>query len=261
MSSSLPHAWRRLRAALRSLRLYHLDRGRARAMRRLYRRFVAPGDLVFDVGAHVGDRTAAFRRLGARVVAVEPQPDMARVLRLLFGWRRGVTLVEAAVGAAPGSVELRLNRANPTVTTASDAFVAAAKGAEGWAEQRWDDSIEVPLTTLDALIAQHGRPAFLKIDVEGFEADVLAGLSAPVPALSFEFTTIQRDVAHRALDRLLELGGWTFNAALGESQLLVFDQPVDAAALRRWLDELPMAANSGDIYAIAKPAGGAGEEP
>ena len=243
------NSWQRTMAVARSLRIYHLDRRRARAMRRLYAGYVDAGDLVFDVGAHVGDRSAAFHRLGARVIAVEPQPDMARVIRLLLGWRPGVTLVEAAVGRSEGRLTLQLNRANPTVSTASDAFVAAAQGAPGWDDQRWDDRIEVPVTTLDALIARFGKPAFVKIDVEGFEADVLAGLSQPVPALSFEFTTIQRDVAHAAVDRLQALGHWRFDAALGESQELVFGSPVEAPALRAWLDQLPLAANSGDVYA------------
>jgi FkbM family methyltransferase len=245
------HVLPRLRAVIRSLRLYHGDPARSRAMRALYGRFVRPGDLVFDVGAHVGDRTLAFRRLGARVVAVEPQPDMAKALRLIAGWRSGVTVIAAAVGREPGRLTLHLNRQNPTVSTASAAFVEAADGAEGWRDQRWDTSVEVPVTTLDALIERFGRPAFVKIDVEGFEAEVLAGLSSPVPALSFEFTTIQRDVAHAALDRLEALGRWRFDAALGESQRLVFDTPVDGPTLRRWLDDLPIAANSGDVYAIA----------
>ncbi|MFW5681117.1 MAG: FkbM family methyltransferase [Pseudomonadota bacterium] len=245
----------RLGAVVRSLRLYHGDPARSRAMRRLYRQFVRPGDLVFDVGAHVGDRTLAFRRLGARVVALEPQPDMARTLRLVAGWRSRVTIVEAAVGRAPGVLTLHLNRRNPTISTASRAFVQAAEGAAGWADERWDTTVEVPVTTLDALIERFGRPAFVKIDVEGFEAEVLAGLSSPVPALSFEFTTIQRDVAHAALDRLEALGNWRFDAALGESQRLVFGTPVEGPELRRWLDSLPPSANSGDVYAFgAVPA-------
>ena len=76
---------RTARSIIRSLRIYYGDRSRAAAMDRLYGGFVRRGDLVFDVGAHVGDRVASFRRLGARVVAVEPQPAMVKVLELFYG--------------------------------------------------------------------------------------------------------------------------------------------------------------------------------
>lgn len=56
---------------------------------------------MFDVGSHVGDRIASFRRLGCRVVAVEPQPALVRVLRLLYGRDPQVALEPVAVGAAP----------------------------------------------------------------------------------------------------------------------------------------------------------------
>ena len=68
-------------------------------MDRLYRRFVCPGDLAFDIGSHVGDRVAGLRRLGVRVVALEPQPLCARALRALYGRDREVTVVEAACAA------------------------------------------------------------------------------------------------------------------------------------------------------------------
>src|SRR5690606_31886866 len=171
-----------------SLDASYTDPARAAAMDALYARFLAPGDLAFDVGAHVGDRTASFRRLGARVVAVEPQPLCLGALRPLYGGDPQVALVEAACGAAPGTVRLHVNSANPTVSTASAGFVAAAGGAAGWEGQVWEAAIDVPATTLDALVAAHGRPAFTKIDVEGYEDEVLAGLSRPLPALSFEFT-------------------------------------------------------------------------
>ena len=181
----------------------------------LYARFVRAGDLAFDIGAHVGDRTGSFRRLGARVVALEPQPLCARAIRAIYAGDDGVTLLEAACGERPGTVTLRVNSANPTVTTASRDFVAAADGAGGWEGQVWDTEVEVPCTTLDALIAEHGSPAFAKIDVEGFEATVLAGLSRPLPALSFEFTTIQRDVALACLDRLAALGSLRLRRGAG----------------------------------------------
>jgi FkbM family methyltransferase len=243
-------ALRTMRGVIRSLRIYYGDRKRAAAMDRLYARFVKPGDLVFDVGAHVGDRIAAFRRLGARVVAVEPQPPLVRVLRLIYGRDRMVTVTHAAMGSCVGTTVLNINIENPTISTASTDFMRAASGAKGWDNEKWAKSIEVPLTTLDALIAAHGTPAFIKIDVEGFEAEVLAGLTQPVPALSFEFTTIQRDVALKCIHRCAELGFVRFNAALGESQTMQHADWIGSDAIARWLADLPYAANSGDIYAV-----------
>jgi FkbM family methyltransferase len=238
---------RTARGVLRSLRVYYGHRRRNAAMDRLYGQFVREGDLVFDVGSHVGDRIGAFRRLGARVVALEPQPALVTTLRLLYGRDRNVAIEAKAVGRSSGEIELKINVDNPTVSTASDAFVGAAHGAAGWEGQVWGKSIRVPMTTLDALIAAYGRPAFIKIDVEGFEAEALAGLTQPVRALSFEFTTIQRDVARACIERCGALGYTKFNAALGESQELGAWRTADDIV--RWLDELPHAANSGDIYA------------
>ena len=241
--------FRTLRGVLRSLRIYYGGRHNRDAMDRLYSRFVQRGDLVFDVGSHVGDRVASFTRLGARVVAVEPQPAMVAVLKLLHGRNPAVTIEPVAVGREAGSANLMINPRNPTVSTASQEFVSAAHNAPGWETQRWTRTIQVPVTTLDALIGKHGKPVFIKIDVEGFEAKVLAGLTQPVRALSFEFTTIQRDVARACIERCRALGYTRFNSALGESQALIHEQWVGGDAMAAWLAALPHAANSGDIYA------------
>lgn len=240
------------RSLARSLHVYHGDHARKAAMDGLYARFLGAGDLAFDIGAHVGDRISSFRRLGARVVALEPQPGPARALRLIHGRDPKVTLVEAACGDSKGTATLRINSANPTVSTLSGEFVDAAHGQDGWREQVWDRELTVPCTTLDALIGEYGLPAFIKIDVEGFEAHVLAGLSQTPPVLSFEFTTIQRDVAQACLVRLAALGPYRFNVALGESQTLVFPEAVSGAAMAGYIRELPHEANSGDVYALLR---------
>ncbi|MEF2552520.1 FkbM family methyltransferase [Aurantimonas sp. A2-1-M11] len=246
--------WRGWSGIARSLAVYHGDGGHLSSLGDFYRDFVRPGDLVFDIGAHVGDRTRIFHRLGARVVAVEPQPRLAALLWLAFGWRRRITIVAAAVSDAPGEIRLHVNHANPTVTTGSDALVAAATGGTGWQDQVWDGAVIVPATTLDALIAAHGRPDFIKIDVEGLEDRVLAGLGPPVPILSFEFTTLQRDVALAALDRAAALGYRRFKLSIGESHAWETPAEESAPAMAERLARLPEAANSGDVYCFLDPA-------
>ena len=242
-----------VRGVLRSLRIYYGNPAQRAAMDTLYKRFLRPGDLAFDIGAHVGDRVASFRRLGARVVAVEPQPALVFTLKLLYALDRQVMIEPVALGPKSGLIELKLNPPNPTVATASSDFIAAAEGAPGWEDQHWTKTKTVAMKTLDELIAKHGIPRFVKIDVEGFEDEVLAGLHHPLPILSFEFTTIQRGVALKAVERLARSSLYSFNAALGESQQLVHADPLDAKNIARWIEQLPAEANSGDIYASMDP--------
>ncbi|KAF0230857.1 MAG: methyltransferase fkbm family [Beijerinckiaceae bacterium] len=245
--AALATRWPRLK---RSFEVYYGDSARDDSMDALYARFIPKGGLAFDIGSHVGDRIGAFRRIGARVVALEPQPDCAAAIKAIYGGDKAVSVVEAACGPKPGVLTLHVNSDNPTVTTASVDFVKAADGAAGWEGQVWDKAIDVPVTTLDALIAAHGVPDFVKIDVEGFEADVLAGLNRPIPALSFEFTTIQRDVACKCLAMIAAIGPYRFNLALGESQKLDFAQALSAGDMAAHILSLPHAANSGDVYAF-----------
>lgn len=237
---------------LRSLWIYHGIPGRRARLRAFYRPLVPPGGLAFDIGAHLGNRTLAWRRLGARVVAVEPQPDCLRVLHHLFARDRAVTVLPVAVGEAEGEAQLLVSARTPTVSTLSADWAQRVGATPAFRGVRWSGGVRVPVTTLDALIARHGRPDFVKIDVEGFEPAVLGGLSQPLPALSFEFLATMPEAALACIDRLEALGRYRYRACAGESFRWLQPQALDAAQMRRWiasLASLPAGAGSGDVYA------------
>lgn len=235
---------------LRSLIVYWRP-GRQRSLRRLYAPFLGPGDLAFDIGAHVGDRAVALAGLGARVVACEPQPDVLTWLKRIAGSHESITIRPEAVGRLEGTAKLSLSRSTPTVSTLASGWAAkVARDNPSFAGVRWEDSVEVNVTTLDALIDLYGPPRFCKIDVEGGEADVLAGLSVALPAVSIEFVSGGLDVALECVDRLSHLGRYQFNAVLGEGRRFVFgDEWQDAAGIRSWIMDGASAASSGDLYA------------
>jgi FkbM family methyltransferase len=243
----LDRAW----GITRSLVMYHGLPGRQRRMARFYGQFMGPGDVGFDIGAHVGSRVRAWRRLGVRVIAVEPQPDFVRVLRLFFGRDPGVTIVPQAVGAQAGRARLALSTATPTVSSMSPDWIESVAADRSFAGVRWDRSVEVEVATLDDLVAVHGEPAFCKIDVEGFEVDVLAGLSRPVRALSFEYLPPAHDAALTALALVEKLGagGYVYNYAPVETMRLASEAWLNAADLARLLDRFRPLGRSGDVYA------------
>ncbi len=234
---------------LRSLVTYWRP-GRQRGLRRLYAPFVGPDDLVFDVGAHLGDRATAFAALGARVVAFEPQPHVARWLRLLVGRNDRVTVRAEAVGARTGTGRLSISERHPTVSTLSAAWREQVRERNaGFRGVHWRDGIEVPIVTLDSLIETHGLPRFLKIDVEGFETEVLAGLSHAVPGLSVEFVGGDLGSSCACVRRISELGSYEFNAVAGEQREFLFGEWRTAGEMIAWLEGGANGIASGDIYA------------
>ncbi|HYG89906.1 MAG TPA: FkbM family methyltransferase [Azospirillum sp.] len=240
---------RRVYGLLRSAGIYRANPVFRRRAHAFYAGFVRPGDLCFDIGAHMGDRVAVFLSLGARVVAVEPQPDFQRILRAQFGRNPRAVLEAGAVGAHAGTAELRINRRHPTLSTLSADWIAAVGRDASFPTTGWNERLMVTVTTLDALIAEHGVPAFCKIDVEGFEQQVLAGLSRPLPCLSFEYIAVTRDMAVACIDRLEQLGKYRFNVSPGESKRLLFDAWIGRDALVDWLAGLRPGDGSGDVYA------------
>ena len=255
--------WRGLERWLglvRSLIIYWRP-GRQRGLRELYRPFVGAGDLAFDVGAHLGDRTHAFRKLGARVVALEPQPAVRRWLMRFVGRSEHVSIRAEALGREVGTARLALSRRTPTVSSlAEDWPNALPERNPSFRGVRWDDSVEVQVTTLDALIEQYGLPRFCKIDVEGYEAEVLAGLSQPIPALSVEFVAGALDIAEACVRRLEALGRYEFNAIKAEERSFMSERWLASDEMVSWLRRDGAGVSSGDVYARLRSDAGAARD-
>jgi FkbM family methyltransferase len=232
----------------RSLAIYHAIPLRQRRLRHLYAQFVSHGDLVFDLGAHAGNRTRAFAAMGCRIVAVEPQPDFAQLLRLLYARSPVVEVIEAAVASVPGQTPLFISERTPTVTTIAAPWHEARAREPDFSGVRWDRRIDVRTTTLDLLIDRFGMPAFVKIDVEGSEPAVLAGLSRPVRSLSFEYLPRALDCARACVAQLSALAPYQFNWSAGESYRLA-TRWMTGAELFAVLETADGQRRPGDVYA------------
>ena len=235
---------------LRSILMYYGNPFRKRWLTRFYAQFIQANDLCFDIGAHVGNRINVWSDLGARVVALEPQPHCMRLLKRWYGHYSHITLIEQAVGAKSGTQSLFISQRTPTVSTLSRDWMNTVQQTDSsFAKVEWDEAIPVTMTTLDALIAQYGEPAFCKIDVEGYELEVLRGLSQPLRALSFEYIPATSESSIACLSRLDDLGHYQFNWSRGESQQLQSPTWLTLHEMVSILRNMSINSGSGDIYA------------
>lgn len=159
-----------------------VDRARRQ---QFYSRFVQAGDLCFDVGANLGNRVGPLLAIKARIVAVEPHEVCQKVLKYRFG--KKISVVPKGLGKAEEAKEFYI--ANDSyLSSFSKTWIDSVKN-DRFKVNTWSNVGKVQMTTLDKLIAKYGTPAFIKIDVEGYELEVLKGLDSPVKMISFEYTT------------------------------------------------------------------------
>ncbi len=210
-----------------------------------FKRFVGPNKLFFDIGANIGNRTRIFSRLGVKVVAVEPQPDCADKLEKHFA-DRDVVVVRKGLGREPGEMKMSVCTSEKGLSTFSENWKTGR-----FKNFKFDKEITVPMTTLDNLVGEYGFPDFCKIDVEGFEFEVLSGLTKKINCLNFEFTSEFFDNAKKCIERLASIGFKEFNFTLGEEPRLVLSSWTGKDGLFMAIEE--RIKNNpdlwGDIYA------------
>ena len=176
-----------------------------------YSKLIEPGSLCFDVGANIGEKTEVFLKIGASVVAFEPQPDCMKELKARCGhYRKKLCMCQSAVGEESGEAVLHLRESSGQASLLSN-----------W-QGKPKNNISVPVTTLDRAIVEFGKPDYCKIDVEGYELNVLKGLTQAIPLLSFEYhlTECEIETTRACLNYLSKFGELLIN--LTPSSILVF---------------------------------------
>jgi FkbM family methyltransferase len=211
-----------------------------------YKQFISPGDLVFDVGANIGNRVEVFLACNAKVIAVEPQPSCVQSLKEKF--HNDIIIEQVGLSDSEGELEMHI-ASDPTVSTFDSDYIKETK--DKFKHTEWKGSINVPVTTLENLISKYGIPKFCKIDVEGFELQVLKGLVSKIPFISIEYIVPERTQA--AIDCIEVLHKISppgrFNYSIGESMQWAFENWIDFESFKAHIQSPGFNNTSfGDIY-------------
>jgi FkbM family methyltransferase len=166
-----------------------------------------------------------------------------RMLKARFGTDERLTVIPYGLDAAPGDQYLYI--ADTHVLSSMMTEMVERPVVPG---TQWQKPVTVPVTTFDALIGVFGLPSFAKIDVEGFEPRVLAGLSHAVSAMSLEYQPSALGGTLACLDRLDGLGSYRYAFSSGESMQLSTEW-MAPESIRAQLTELSW----GDVYARLDP--------
>jgi FkbM family methyltransferase len=147
---------------------------------------------IFDIGANQGSKTRMFLRLGTSVIAVDPDGENIRIIQEKFIKHRvtpkPVTVLQLAVSDRRATELMWMEAPGCAKNTLSSKWVDTLRtdNRRFGTFFEFRDQKAVQTTTLDDLIGEYGMPFFVKIDVEGYELQVLRGMRRPVPYLSFE---------------------------------------------------------------------------
>lgn len=161
-----------------------------------YATLVNPGDLCFDVGANLGQTIDCLSDLGCQVISFEPNPYCVDLLNQRYKSKPQVEIIPIALSAEEGEAKLHFQG------TASTASLR-----EDWPYEADEERI-IKVSTLESMINKYGRPNMIKIDVEGFELEVVRGLKTVVPLIVFEIHKRETELGNKVLEQIISLGGF-----------------------------------------------------
>ena len=193
------------------------------------------GDLCFDIGANVGERTRLFLKAGARVVAVEPQLICYQQIQRKYGGNTRLTLVHAAVGKDEAVADLMICKETNECSSLSEEFVSTYSAASGF---HWHERERVDVITLNKLIREYGVPKLCKIDVEGYESQVLSGLDFPIEVICFEFNRPLLHDTFTCLHKINALGNYECNFISFEMMNLCLDRWLPVSEFQVKLEQI-----------------------
>lgn len=234
---------------LKSRLIYQWLPWKAARKRALFGSIIEKGDLCFDIGAHLGDRTTTFCDLGASVIAVEPQPRFARYLDKAFGNNDKVIIEKVAIGDSEGMAKFFISNDHPTLSTMSGQDWQTNMDAVASYDVKFDETIDVEVTTINGLMKKYGVPKFIKIDIEGFEINALEGMDQCSDYISIEFLSFDMDRLVTCMERLEEMGYRSFNWSYKETFRWSLDVWSSAAEVKSHILARGNEVFSGDIYA------------
>ena len=211
-----------------------------------HRQLIKPGDLVFDIGAHEGERTSAFQYLGARVITVEPQSEIFQILEERFADAKLITLINKAVADVEGREEIWIGN-NSQFSSLSEDFIQQIPNLD---QLKWDKKEWIEVTTLDRLIQKFGVPEYIKIDVRGYEVKVLNGLSTAVIQISFKYTFPFKKEAILCISIIDKLGDYQFNFMPFEEMAYQLPTQVSSSEIIKFIEQAPEGLLTGEVFAF-----------
>ncbi len=213
-----------------------------------YSQFFQPGTRVFDVGANQGEYAEIFAREGGRVLAIEPNTAYSPRLNALSRMF-DIHPVFAAIAEAPGEAELQVC-STAIYSTLVDPHAEWIETSPDYAGVKWTHTLKVPVTTLDILAKEFGEPEYVKIDVEGFEINVLRGMTFRPRYLSFEFGARRKGPSVECLEHL-GAQNFKFRPIVGRKYRFATPEWMDLPAAKAWLESFSVEqAEYGDMFAL-----------